>query len=308
MLLRNILFALVCFFLFPTLSSGALPDNEQGALLLRQALVRDIQNYELLFGFIPTRNFKTYDETTSAIYFCYYTEKLDLTMHFVGGTKDGCAVDESRYDVRFYPAQAAAGMGIPLMASLVQASLDRFVVVVFHEDFHEQVSGIPTLALNESSATLMGLLLAREFTHKIYGAQSAAAKNIVSDIDAFLRSSLIEGRYVVLLHDLYARVAYGEITRDEGLRLKKDLFDQIKNECFEIKTKLIFSCSELRNNADLSYHLNYTTHYPLFFQLYNICRQDVGASVGIIISLVRERLSEEQFILRVQEIINKKCT
>jgi len=139
--------------------------------------VHELQNFELLFGFAPTNNFKTQDDTTEAVYLCYYAEKLDLTTHLIQGTKDGCPVDKSKYDAYFYSAQAVAGVGTPLLSSLAKAPLGRFMMVVFHEDFHEQVVGIPTSALNESSATLMGLLLAREFVYEKYGAGSEQAKN-----------------------------------------------------------------------------------------------------------------------------------
>jgi hypothetical protein len=306
MRLRNIFLAITCFFLISTLSYGAGGVLEKDALADRQELVREIQKYELSVGFTPTNNFKTYEDTVSAIYLCYHSDKFDLTTYFTQGTKDGCSIDEHKYDVFFYPAQAIAGVNVPLMSSLAKDSIGRFIMVVFHEDFHEQVVGIPTTALNESSTTLMGLLLAREFASEKYGAQSDVVKNITADIELFLRGALIEEQYASSLRSVYAQVRSGEKTRDDGLSLKEILFEEMRNECSGLRSKLLSTCSAIQNNAHFGYHLNYTTHYPLFYQLYEACGQDVKVLSTTIISLVKDRLSEEKFILKVQKIINSK--
>jgi hypothetical protein len=308
MLLQDMLAAFTSFLLISSPAYGVVDESAKSALAVRQELVHEIEDHEFLFWFTPTTNFKTYDDNAGVLYFCYYAEKLDLTLHFVLGTKEGCSVDKNIYDVFFYPAQAAAGMNIPLMSSLVTAPLGRFIMVILHEDFHEQVLGIPTLALNESSATLMGLLLTREFAYQKYGAQSEPAKDAISDMTLFLRIALIEEQYASRLRGVYQQVARGEVARDEGLRLKEALFNEMKNECQGIAPKLLFTCANADNNAHFGYQLNYTAHYPLFYRLYEACGQDVMIFVTTFISLVREHLSEEQFILRVQKIIDTKRT
>ena len=74
---------------------------------------------------------------------CYLTGKLELPdsyreLHLAQGSDTGCAVDERKYDVFFYPAEAVASGASPVTPALADASLERVLVVVPHEDFHGQ--------------------------------------------------------------------------------------------------------------------------------------------------------------------------
>ncbi|MDP2734669.1 MAG: hypothetical protein Q8P12_00510, partial [bacterium] len=54
------------------------------------------------------------------------------------GQEAGCSLDEEEYDVFFYPIEAVASGTSPLTTALKEATLERLLVVVLHEDFHNQ--------------------------------------------------------------------------------------------------------------------------------------------------------------------------
>jgi hypothetical protein len=79
----------------------------------RQAVIAEIKSVQQALGFEPTRNFLRQSEDTEAVYRCYYTQKFELPGTYEGlrmreGTRDGCALDETKYDVFFYPIEAVA--------------------------------------------------------------------------------------------------------------------------------------------------------------------------------------------------------
>jgi len=110
-----------------------------------EQLIRSVKRLEKRLGFRHTHNFSRHSSQVAAEYRCYYTGKLELPESYEGlalaqGTSNGCSVDPDKYDVFFYPLEGMANGKTPLTASLENASTERLLVVVPHEDCHENIS------------------------------------------------------------------------------------------------------------------------------------------------------------------------
>ena len=138
----------------------------------RQELIAEIKDFQKTLGFEEDGNFRRYSEEQKALYRCYYTGKLDLPgsyeqLRLAEGSAAGCALDEEKYDVFFYEMEAAATGDAPVTEALAEAPLERLLVVVPHEDFHNQKEtekADPEIA--EAASTLIGFLTASEFAKR----------------------------------------------------------------------------------------------------------------------------------------------
>ena len=131
---------------------------------------------------------------------CYFTGKLQLpefysTLRMVREDEERCTARSGEHDVFFYPVQAVASGEETITVSLAEASTERLLVVVPHEDFHNQREArkAPT-EVAEAAATLVGFLTASEFAKDRFGEESAAARTLARDADLFLRKSFLVNR------------------------------------------------------------------------------------------------------------------
>ena len=93
-------------------------------------------------------------------------------------------------------AEAVANGSAPVTESLAEAPLERVLVVVPHEDFHEsrEARRAPP-PLDEAAATLAGFLTAAEFARQRYGEASETYQKLAREPDLFLRKAEIVNRY-----------------------------------------------------------------------------------------------------------------
>lgn len=274
----------------------------------RMSLTEEIKAYELRIGWKKTNNFLRYEAGSTGLLFCYYADIFAQHTSWAVGAGGECTIDPKRYDVFPMRVQAIAGIGTPVSPLLVRVSLARFIMVVFHEDFHEQVDGYPSLAINESAATLMGLLAAREFAKEKFGAFSPVSIALESDLQLHVRGSLLLRDTYAKLGSLYSAVREGSVTKDEGLAEKQRIFARLKEACADMQFATIASCHDSMNNAELGFNYSYAEHYQTFFELATICGWDVYAVGTQIIRLVRESkqgITVDQFIDRVNELMRK---
>lgn len=276
---------------------------------LRMALVREIKEYEARVGWSSTDNFREYSDALVSYTSCTIASRLSFgTFLDPRLTKDECVEAGALNDTKFFEHEALAGKGTPLSRSLVHAKLTRFIYVVFHEDFHEQIRRIPTLALNESATQLVGFLAAREFTREKYGESSEEYRAFARIVEDFLANAYIQQRYHQALERIYADVRDGERDSVSGLAQKALLYDQMHNECKGVDLVFLASCKHITNNAFFISSMLYVAHYPLFFRLNTVCADDVKKTGGVIRRVVGENLTEEQFVARIEELIQKGCT
>ena len=274
---------------------------------IRLDLVQEIKAFEAKLGWKPTDNFREYSETLETYNSCGRAETLSFMAWWDTSTKEECKEDGRIYDTTYSEAEAIAGSGTPVSRSLMQTELSRFIYVVFHEDFHEQMRGVPTLALNESATQLVGLLAAREFTRERYGKDSDIHRAFVEEIEFALKDANIEKHYYQELERLYERVSRGELDRAQGLKEKAILFEKMQSECEDIRFVIAVSCNRITNNILFVLSIPYAMHYPLFFDLYKSCALNVKRTGVAVMRLVGENQTEEKFVSRVKELIRKGC-
>jgi hypothetical protein len=257
-----------------TASARDTPQNPSTAD--RKDLISAVKRLEKKLGFRRTKNFHTESAESAVAYRCYYTGKLELPdsysgLQLVAGTKSGCTVDAQKYDVFFYPLDAAASGKTPVSAALANESVERFLVVVPHEDFHanKQLRKLPE-TWGEAAATLIGFLTAGEVAREKFGENSEVYRNLQREPELFIRKAEIVNRYHAQLRQLYASARAGKISERDALEQKQQAFEELHQACTAIipAPKSFNRCPAANNNAGLAFDETYTKYYPMMYQLY----------------------------------------
>ena len=196
----------------------------------REELIRSLKDFELEAGFEETDNFSQLSSRAYIDYRCYFTGKLKLPSDYYKlklrhGTPTGCPVDDAKYDIFFYRVEAVASGHTPITPSLGKASVERTLVVVPHEDFHNdsRMEGWPT-AIREAASTLVGFLAAAAFAKKEYGESSPEHLRLSREPGIFLRKAEIVNRHAARLAELYRKSRDGRIAKTRTLGQKKAIF------------------------------------------------------------------------------------
>lgn len=253
----------------------------------RQAIIAELQEFQRGFGVERTGNFRRFSDTQDAVYRCYFTGRLELpasyeALQLVESDEPGCPVDEKAFDVFFYPIEAVASGSSPISPALADASLERALVVVAHEDFHNQrETRHASFDIAEGAATLTGFLTPRDFTRVRFGEESALFRRLDREAERFLVKARIVNTYYGRLAGVYDGYGSGALTRDEALARKSALYGELERECQASEPAVSFNtCPAVMNNAGLAFDRTYTRHYPTWFELYESLGRDTGATVA----------------------------
>jgi hypothetical protein len=271
------LLTLVFFALF----AGGLPASDSppaSGATDRIDLVSAIKRLEKTLGFRQTKNFTKESQKVAAAYRCYYTGKLELPDSYEGlqlrqGTAAGCPLDTEKYDVFFYPMDANATGKTLVTASLAHESVERFLVVVPHEDFHANKELRKLHAtLAEAASTLIGFLTAAEVARQRFGESSEVHRNLQREPELFSQKAEIVNRYDTRLSQLYAAARAGSVSEHDALAQKQQVFEEIQQACKAISPapKSFNPCPAANNNAGLAFDATYTKYYPLMYSLYRV--------------------------------------
>jgi hypothetical protein len=251
-------------------------------------LIAEIKAFEGQTGVAPTGNFLSYSPRIAADERCYFTGKLQLPEFYSGlrmvrEDEARCAARAADSDVFFYPVQAVASGSETISVSLAQAPVERLLVVVPHEDFHNQAETwqAPT-EVAEAASTLLGLLTASAFAKEQYGADSPTFLAIDRDIELFLRKSLLVNQYYTKVHGLYESFQAGALDEEQALAQKRELFGELQRACTAIEPEPVSfnKCPAAMNNAGLAFDQTYTRNYPLLYDLYTLLGDDTAALVA----------------------------
>ena len=245
--------------------------------------IEQLKTVEQEAGFHRTGNFGRVDAGVRAYYRCYYTGKLELPesydeLKLRKGTKDGCALDEKKYDVFFYPIEAVASGHTPVTEALASASAERVAMVVPHEDFHAQIDGLPR-RIEEAAATLVGFVTG-----------AAALNKQAVDAELFLRKSEIVNRYFDRLSAIYKEARHGGLSEAAARAEQRRLLESLREECSAIRpTPRSFNrCVSAPNNAGLAFDHTYTKYYPLLYRVYEGCGKDLKCTAQRIMAAPRK--------------------
>ena len=105
--------------------------------------IGELKAFEAALGGHATENFLRSSARHTADDRCYFTGKLQLPEFYSGlrmvrEDEGDCAARADEYDVFFYPVQAVASGEETITVALAEAPMERVLVVVPHEDFHNQ--------------------------------------------------------------------------------------------------------------------------------------------------------------------------
>ena len=202
-----------------------------------------------------------------------------------------CAARADEHDVFFYPVQAVASGEETVTVSLAEAPLERVLVVVPHEDFHNQPEArkAPT-EVAEAAATLVGFLTASAFAKEKFGADSTTFRMLDRDVDLFLRKSVIVNLYYEQVSGLYKAFRSGALTPAETLDKKAELFAALRQSCSEISPDPVSfnKCPAVLNNAGLAFDRTYTQNYQLFHDFYRL----LGSDTAMLVSRLKRLLAD----------------
>jgi Putative aminopeptidase len=246
--------------------------------------VEQLKSVEESAGFHRTGNFGRLDTGVRAYYRCYYTGKLELPesydeLKMRKGTKDGCALDEKKYDVFYYRIEAVASGHTPVTESLATASAERVAMVVPHEDFHAQIDGLPR-RIEEAAATLVGFVTA-----------AAALNEQAIDAELFLKKSEIVNRYFDRLGAVYKKARGGALSEAAARAEQRRLLERLNEECSAIRPdpRSFNKCVSAPNNAGLAFDHTYTKYYPVLYRVYEGCGKDLKCTAQRIMAAPRKR-------------------
>jgi len=278
-------------------------------------LIAAVKRREKALGFRKTKNFRKESSQNAADYRCYYTGKLELPdsyeqLKLTAGTKDGCTLDHTNFDVFFYPVEAVGSGKTPVTSSLEHASLERVLVVVPHEDFHgsERLTKLPA-TLNEAASTLIGFLTAAEVAGEQFGPGSEVYRNLLLEPGLFLRKSAVVNSYHERLAKLYGAAQSGELPEPEALAQKEGLFQEVQGTCKGITPapRSFNKCLSADNNAGLAFDETYCKYYPMMYQLYAANGQDLRETLKDLKQVLAAE-SEAEAVERLRALTNARMT
>jgi hypothetical protein len=274
-----------------------------------QDLVTAVKRLERKLGFRRTKSFKEETTESAVSYRCYFTGKLELPesyekLQLMAGTKTGCPLDEQKFDVFFYPLEAVGNGKSPVSASLANESVERFLVVVPHEDFHsnKELRKLPA-ALAEASATLAGFLTAAEVARQKFGENSEVYQNLQREPEIFARKAEIVNRSFSRLRELYDGFHASQISESDAQVRKQQAFDELQRECLAItpESKSFNRCPAVLNNAGLAFDETYTKYYPLMYQVYLAQDRALKPTLNALQSALNAR-SEDEALSNLQRL------
>ena len=251
-------------------------------------VIAEVKDFAVALGGHATGNFLLQSARHTSDNRCYFTGKLQLpefynALRMVREDAESCASRGGEHDVFFYPVQAVASGEETITVSLAEAPAERLLVVVPHEDFHNQREARTAPAeVAEAAATLVGFLTASGFAKDRYGAESTTARMLARDPDLFLRKSLLVNRYFEEVSTLYQHFRSGTLTPAQTLERKAELFAELQRSCGEISPEPVSfnKCPAAMNNAGLAFDRTYTRHYPMLHDLYRQLGGDTPALVA----------------------------
>lgn len=269
----------------PNVTPSASPAATQ---FVAAEVIAEVKDFALTLGGHATENFVRFSDRHTSDKRCYFTGKLQLpafysTLRMVREDGDRCAARGGEHDVFFYAVEAVASGEETITVSLAEASTERLLVVVPHEDFHNQSEArkAPT-EVAEAAATLVGFLTASGFARDRFGVESATARTLATDVDLFLRKSLLVNQYYEKVSGLYREFDSGSLTTEQTLERKAGLFAELQRSCGDIAPEPVSfnKCPAAMNNAGLAFDRTYTAHYPMFHDLYTLLGGDTPTLVS----------------------------
>ena len=252
-------------------------------------LIPEIKDFEKRLGFNQTENFETYSAEIETRDYWFYTPKTvlpysldDPRLHYLTGDPESIPVALDEYDVFFYPVEALAGVKTPITSSLLQAPLPRFIHLVFHEDWQEQMA-LP-LGIEEPSAEIVSYVAAMLFAVEKFDPDTEVYYTLRQELHRKLKESRVYQHYYEQLDALYSEFYSGGISKAETLRRKARLLEAMGNDLEGIWR----GRPEQLNNAFIAFQMTYLRHLPLLYEVFLQADRDIIATMAVLRSMPRQ--------------------
>ncbi len=243
----------------------------------RMVLVREAQKFGETIGFAPTNNFKTYAAARSGYAWCGYVPRLyvpysgtDPAIRWKGASSATECRPEEGYDVVYRTAEAVAGIGTPVTAWMMSASLPRLMYLVFHEDCHEQFS-LP-LGIEEAACNVIGVEAGAAFGKEKYGPKSAEYKALAASVRSTANHARIVNAHYAQLERLQERYVQREVTEAVFLKERAAIFRAAERA-------LRWKPGDL-NNVSIADELTYSRYHELAELVFEATGRDIGRTIA----------------------------
>ena len=281
----------------PAATSTSLSENE------RLELVKEIKAFQKKLGFDPTENFASYSDKKEAYDYYFYAPVADLpyslddpTLKYGEGTARTSSIDTRKYDVFYYSIPALAGISTPITKSLLESPLHRFIFIVFHEDWHEQIKS--PLGIEEASGELMGYVSSLLFTEERFGRDSEVYATLDRELTNKLKESRVFQSYYEKLAALYAEHRSGKVTEAETLSRKSQLIRSLDDDIYGVWGKR----RDQLNNAFISFQMTYYRHLNLMHDVFSASNSDIMVTIEVLRGIPEQGGSFDNDIERVKGI------
>ena len=270
----------VCLVILPGCKLLGLQPTDKPAY--RLSLITEIKAFEARLGFDETENFRVYSDEIEAYDYYFYTSRTELPyslddplLQHATGRPGDATIDLEEYDVFYYSMEAVAGVKTPVTKSLLQAPLSRFIHVILHEDWHEQMDS--PLGIEEPCGEVVSYAAAMLFTEEKFGQDSAVYQTLKEEFSNKLEESELYHRYYEELKILYSQLDSGRITESAALSEKARMLEVMANDI-----KGIWGASPRQlNNAFIAFQMTYYRHFPLMYGVYSATDFNLAETMAI---------------------------
>lgn len=255
----------------------------------RMEMVNEIKAFALGLGFSETENFKRYVDELDAYHYYFYTPVISLPyglgdpeLRFGVGKPEDVVIDLDEYDVFFFSIEAVAGVKTPVTRTLIEAPLSRFIHVVFHEEWHEQID-LP-LVIEEPNAEVVSHIASMLFAEKKLGPCSEEYNALNRQWENKLRESAVYVDHYHQLETLYCQFHAKELSRSETLRLKDGILESLGEGIEDIWG----ARPEQLNNAIIAFQMTYYRHLSLMHQVFLALNSDLKRTIALFLAMPRQ--------------------
>jgi predicted aminopeptidase len=190
------------------------------------------------------------------------------------------------YDTNLRTSAAFSTLGWfddPLLSHLLRFDKVRLSEIVFHELFHQTLYINGAGAFNESVANFIGHLAAIDFSRVRFGQESAEHRNAV---DGWAEEREFGG-FISELADTLAELYGRDISRDDKLRLREEVFSRGKAEwarriADRPQHRLRNFSQQPLNNAVLMHYVVYLKNFDLFESLYESAGKHLPKTIELL--------------------------
>jgi len=267
------------------------------------ALVKEIKAFQKKIGFSATENFASYSDEKEAYHYYFYTPVIELpyslddpSLKNGEGTPQTVSLDAAKYDVYFYSIPALAGVRTPVTKSLLESPLYRFIFVIFHEDWHEQIS-LP-LGIEEPSGEIVSYVASLLFTEKRFGRNSGVYKNLEWELNHKLKESRVFQSYYSTLTALYADYHAGKISEAEALSHKDKLIQSMNHDIYNIWGER----RDQLNNAFIAFQMTYYRYLNLMYDVFSASNSDITATIKVLRAMPEQGVKFDNDVEQVKTI------